>query len=581
MTDSSPPRDRDTQADWERIRARLRAELGDASFASWLAPLTLVDVDGEEVTLGVATRFLRDWIESHYADRIATLWADHRPGIQTARIVIHDGLPPDTDGKPHTAGERPQARRDGALGRRVHDERLDSLGSPLNNHLTFREFVVGESNELAHAAAQQVAGVDHLPFNPLYLYGGVGHGKTHLLHAIAWCIRGREPSRRVLYLSAERFMYRFIQAIRQKDTVTFKERLRSADVLLIDDIQFICDKDSTQEEFLHTLNALLDHRCQVVVSADRAPSRLEGMEERLKSRLAGGLAVNILPANYELRLGILREKARPLGIADAPREVLEFLARNITSNARELEMALHSIAAHAALLGGAITLPTTQWVLRDVLVAEGTERSPSRTSSSGSPRTTTSSRRSSPPTGARRPWCGHATSRCTSPSSSRPARCRRSAASSASATTPRSSTRSAASRTCGPRTPPSTKTWSISGEASKNRTADSEYTEECAAKAGAQHSRPDDSPVRRDCACAGALNAYYRNTRSWAQAGVAQGRAQPCQGWGRGFESHRPLQSPARARLSLWRAFSRRAVEEAEMRVPPAAPATHAMNRRT
>ena len=162
MTDSSPPRDRDTQADWERIRARLRAELGDASFASWLAPLTLVDVDGEEVTLGVATRFLRDWIESHYADRIATLWADHRPGIQTARIVIHDGLPPDTDGKPHTAGERPQARRDGALGRRVHDERLDSLGSPLNNHLTFREFVVGESNELAHAAAQQVAGVDHL-----------------------------------------------------------------------------------------------------------------------------------------------------------------------------------------------------------------------------------------------------------------------------------------------------------------------------------------------------------------------------------------------------------------------------------
>ena len=370
MTDGPPPRDRATQADWERIRARLRAELGDASFASWLAPLTLVDVDGEEVTLGVATRFLRDWIESHYADRIAALWADHRPGIQGARIVIHDGLPPDADGKTRTAGERPKAQRDGALGLRAHDARPDGLGSPLNNRLTFREFVVGESNELAHAAAQQVAGIDHLPFNPLYLYGGVGRGKTHLLHAIAWCIRGREPSRRVLYLSAERFMYRFIQAIRQKDTVAFKERLRSADVLLIDDIQFICDKDSTQEEFLHTLNALLDHRCQVVVSADRAPSRLEGMEERLKSRLAGGLAVNILPANYELRLGILREKARPLGIGDAPREVMEFLARNITSNARELEMALHSIAAHAALLGGAITLPTTQWVLRDVLVAE-------------------------------------------------------------------------------------------------------------------------------------------------------------------------------------------------------------------
>ena len=370
MNDCSPSPARDAHDAWDRIRARLRAELGEATFASWLAPLVLVDIKDEEVILGVATRFLRDWIKSHYADRIVALWTENRPSIQGARIVIHAGLQSDADGKPRAAGEWPQARHDGAVGPYAHDERLDGLGSPLNGRFTFRDFVVGGSNELAHAAAQQVAGVDHLPFNPLYLYGGVGHGKTHLLHAIAWCIRGREPSRRVLYLSAERFMYRFVQAIRQKDTVAFKERLRSADVLLIDDIQFICDKDSTQEEFLHTLNALLDHRCQVVVSGDRSPSLLEGMEERLKSRLAGGLAVDILPANYELRLGILREKARPLGIADAPCEVLEFLARNITSNPRELEMALNRIAAHAALLGGAITLETTQWVLRDALEAK-------------------------------------------------------------------------------------------------------------------------------------------------------------------------------------------------------------------
>ena len=370
MNDCSPSPARDAHDAWDRIRARLRAELGEATFASWLAPLVLVDIKDEEVILGVATRFLRDWIKSHYADRIVALWAENRPSIQGARIVIHAGLQSDADGNPRATGERPQARHDGAVGPHAHDERLDGLGSPLNGRFTFRDFVVGGSNELAHAAAQQVAGVDHLPFNPLYLYGGVGHGKTHLLHAIAWCIRGREPSRRVLYLSAERFMYRFVQAIRQKDTVAFKERLRSADVLLIDDIQFICDKDSTQEEFLHTLNALLDHRCQVVVSGDRSPSLLEGMEERLKSRLAGGLAVDILPANYELRLGILREKARPLGIADAPREVLEFLARQITSNPRELEMALNRIAAHAALLGGAITLETTQWVLRDALEAK-------------------------------------------------------------------------------------------------------------------------------------------------------------------------------------------------------------------
>ena len=367
VTDHAPPPARDGQDAWHRVRARLLAEVGQATFASWLAPLILVAIDGDQVTLGVGTRFLRDWVASRYAHRIAALWAEERHGVQSARIVIHAGQPQAGEGEPRTAGEPPTARRGSGNLARAQGGALADLGSPLNGRFTFREFVVGETNELAHAAAQQVAGVDHLPFNPLYLYGGVGLGKTHLLHATAWCIRGREPGRRVLYLSAERFMYRFVQAIRQKDTVAFKEKLRSADVLLIDDIQFICDKESTQEEFLHTLNALLDHRCQVVVSGDRSPSRLDGMGERLRSRLAGGLAVDILPANYELRLGILREKAAPLGIADAPREVLEFLARQISSNVRELEMALNRIAAHAALLGGAITLQTTQSVLRDVL----------------------------------------------------------------------------------------------------------------------------------------------------------------------------------------------------------------------
>ena len=369
MTARTPPPVRDGQDAWEKVRARLLAEVGQATFASWLAPLTLVDVDGDQVTLGVGTRFLRDWVVSRFAHRIASLWSEERQGVLSVRIVIHAGQPADGEGEPRADGEPAPTRR-GSAQPRAQDGVLADLGSPLNGRFTFREFVVGETNELAHAAAQQVAGVDHLPFNPLYLYGGVGLGKTHLLHSIAWCIRGREPGRRVVYLSAERFMYQFVQAIRRKDTVAFKERFRSADVLLIDDIQFICDKESTQEEFLHTLDALLEHRCQVVVSSDRAPSRLDGMGERLKSRLAGGLAVDVHPASYELRLGILREKAAPLGIADAPQEVMEFLARQITSNVRELEMALNRIAAHAALLGGAITLQTTQSVLRDVLGAK-------------------------------------------------------------------------------------------------------------------------------------------------------------------------------------------------------------------
>ncbi|MYE59184.1 MAG: AAA family ATPase, partial [Alphaproteobacteria bacterium] len=262
MTARTPPPVRDGQDAWEKVRARLLAEVGQATFASWLVPLTLVDVDGDQVTLGVGTRFLRDWVVSRFAHRIASLWSEERQGVLSVRIVIHAGQPAAGEGEPRADGEPAPARRGSAHGR-ARDGVLADLGSPLNGRFTFREFVVGETNELAHAAAQQVAGVDHLPFNPLYLYGGVGLGKTHLLHAIAWCIRGREPGRRVVYLSAERFMYQFVQAIRRKDTVAFKERFRSADVLLIDDIQFICDKDSTQEEFLHTLDALLDHRCQV------------------------------------------------------------------------------------------------------------------------------------------------------------------------------------------------------------------------------------------------------------------------------------------------------------------------------
>ena len=367
MTAAFPPPARDVQEAWQRVRERFRAEVGEVTFASWLAPLVLVGFEDDQVTLGVTTRFLRDWIASHYAHRIAALWTHERSGIQSVQIVIHAPPPEAGEGVRHTAGEAAGAHPRGGAAAGAHDGTLAGLGSPLNGRFTFREFVVGENNELAHAAAQQVAGVDRLPFNPLYLFGGVGLGKTHLLHAIAWCIRGREPSRRVLYLSAEKFMLHFVQAVQHKDTMAFKKRIRSADMLLIDDIQFICDKGRTQEEFLHTLDALIDHRCQVVVSSDRSPTHLDGMEERLRSRLAMGLAADIRPTTYDLRLGILQAKAGPLGIADTPLEVLEFLARKITANVRELEMALHRIAAHAALLGGAITLQSTEMVLHDVL----------------------------------------------------------------------------------------------------------------------------------------------------------------------------------------------------------------------
>ncbi|MCZ6605158.1 MAG: chromosomal replication initiator protein DnaA, partial [Alphaproteobacteria bacterium] len=197
---------------------------------------------------------------------------------------------------------------------------------------------------------------NEVPFNPLFLYGGVGLGKTHLMHAIAWHIYRRNPDRRVMYLSSI------------KTTMDFKEQFRSVDVLMIDDIQFIAGKDSTQEEFFHTFNALVDQNCQIIVSADKSPNDLEGMEERLRSRLGWGLVADIHPTDYELRLGILQAKAEQLGLDSQPK-VLEFLAHRITSNVRELEGALNRIVAHSSLVGRAVSLDTTQEVLQDLLRA--------------------------------------------------------------------------------------------------------------------------------------------------------------------------------------------------------------------
>ncbi len=247
------------------------------------------------------------------------------------------------------------------------------VGAALDPRFTFENFVVGKPNELAHAAARRVAEAAagpsrNVPYNPLFLYGGVGLGKTHLMHAIAWHIRREYPSRRVIYLSAEKFMYQFIRALRFKDTMAFKEQFRSVDVLMIDDVQFISGKDSTQEEFFHTFNALVDQNRQIVISADKSPSDLEGMEERLKSRLGWGLVADLHPTTYELRLGILQAKAEQMK-TPVPPKLLEFLAHKITSNVRELEGALNRIFAHTQLVGRAITLEGAQEVLHDLLRA--------------------------------------------------------------------------------------------------------------------------------------------------------------------------------------------------------------------
>ena len=238
-------------------------------------------------------------------------------------------------------------------------DRTRELAAPLEPRFTFENFVVGKPNEFAYACARRVAEQPASQgFNPLFLYGGVGLGKTHLMHAIAWELhgtRGGDPGFSVAYMSAEKFMYRFIAAIRSQSTMEFKEQLRGVDVLMIDDLQFLIGKDNTQEEFFHTFNALVDAGKQIVVSADKSPSDLSGLEDRLRTRLGCGMVADLHATTYELRISILEAKAARAEVA-VPRKVMEFLAHKITSNVRELEGALNRLVAHANLFDRPVTL---------------------------------------------------------------------------------------------------------------------------------------------------------------------------------------------------------------------------------
>jgi chromosomal replication initiator protein len=355
--------DEEVAAQWMRVRSRLQAEFGEAAYRSWLKPLVLRSFQEGEIVIAVPTDFMREWVEAQYAQRLTDLWSEENRDVRAIKIVT----------QPTTVTQKFWQNREVPVPTRtrVPDQNgvgIDNLGAPLDKRLTFGTFVTGKPNELAFAAARRVAESSEVTFNPLFLYGGVGLGKTHLMHAIAWQITRQNPKRRIIYLSAEKFMYQFIRAIRYKDTVAFKEQFRSVDVLMIDDFQFISGKDSTQEEFFHTFNALVDQNRQIVISADKSPNDLEGIEERMRSRLGWGMVADLHPTTYELRLGILQSKAEPMGV-EMPAKVLEFLAHKITSNVRELEGALNRIVAYASLVGRPITLESAQEVLHDLLRA--------------------------------------------------------------------------------------------------------------------------------------------------------------------------------------------------------------------
>ena len=372
------------EANWSRIRSRLQVEVGDVEYRTWLRQIRLGDAEGDEITLLLPTRFLRDWVRSQYGDRLSALW--HAEVTEIRRVELQLGIEPD-GGRPELGHELARGGPDGSgTAATAHDAALirgqgaaiaaepqvavvrAELAAPLDPRFTFDSFVVGKPNEFAHACARRVAERPSSPgFNPLFLYGGVGLGKTHLMHAIGVELtRGGRVS--VAYMSAEKFMYRFIAAIRSQSTMEFKEQLRSVDVLMIDDLQFLIGKDNTQEEFFHTFNALVDAGKQIVVSADKSPSDLSGLEDRLRTRLGCGMVADLHATTFELRISILEAKAAASGVA-VPPKVLEFLAHKITSNVRELEGALNRMIAHANLFGRSVTLEATQEVLHDILKA--------------------------------------------------------------------------------------------------------------------------------------------------------------------------------------------------------------------
>jgi len=354
-----------TEDTWGQVQDQLQLTVGKNNYKNWIEPLEFSDLKNGVATFLVPTNFMGNWVSRNFGDQIL-----HQLSVAGAKVTRVAFDVPATAAGNHQAPKQP-AKKPTADAAKNPTAKLP--GAPLDARFKFDSFVVGKPNELAYAAARRVAEGGNVAFNPLFLYGGVGLGKTHLMHAIAWELQSKSPDLRVVYLSAEQFMYRFVQALRENQMMDFKQIFRSVDVLMVDDVQFIAGKESTQEEFFHTFNALIDQNKQIIISADRPPTDIKNLEERIKSRLQCGLVVDLHPTDYELRLGILQKKVKhyrkqyqSLVINDG---VLEFLAHRISTNVRVLEGALMRLFAFASLVGREITLELAQDCLADILRA--------------------------------------------------------------------------------------------------------------------------------------------------------------------------------------------------------------------
>lgn len=383
----------DHGATWGRILKRLRTEFGEDIYRSWFKGLAFVEISGMTAVLSVPTPFLRMWIRTNYGTRLLALWRAEKVGVERIDVRVRgvETTPPG-DKAPVSAVLRraketqPEAGRDarpgdaksgGAQpGSKMPAAAAGGLDSaPLDPRYRFESFAVGPSNKIAHdtAVAMARSGSEGTMFNPLFIHGGVGRGKTHLLHAIAWEAAAANPGRRILYVSADQFVFRFVAALRSDSAIGFKEALRSIDLLLIDDLQFLQGK-ATHREFGHTMGAMIEGCRQVVIVADRPPADLDGFDERTRSRLAGGLVAGIGTQELALRRQILESRVAVLAARgqkiDLPVEVLDYVARNVSSSGRELEGALNRLAAYCCYAGMPITVDLAERVIRDLVAAQ-------------------------------------------------------------------------------------------------------------------------------------------------------------------------------------------------------------------
>jgi chromosomal replication initiator protein len=340
---------------WDQVLGRVESKVNRHSYFTWFKPTSFVADDGRAITVRVPNPLFKDWLTKHYAVVLEEALREvDRSGTSLAFVAADDALPATEEPEKQPADDVPAVEGSAAV------------AQGLNPRYTFDTFIVGPSNQFAHAACRAVAEAPSLSYNPLFIYGGVGLGKTHLMHAIGQYVVQHAPALRLTYISSERFMNEMINAVRYDRILEFRERYRSVDVLLVDDIQFVAGKEGTQNEFFHTFNALYDAQKQIVLSSDRPPHEIPRLEERLRSRFEWGLIADVQPPNLETKVAILRRKADAEAIP-LPDDVALYIASRIKSNIRELEGSLIRLIAYASLSGRTISVELAQEVLRNVI----------------------------------------------------------------------------------------------------------------------------------------------------------------------------------------------------------------------